>query len=56
MVWAPSGTRLAVTPFDGGVVTLRLDGTHQRGLVGGSFSSQGASGAAGLDWQPLRLR
>lgn len=54
VVWAPSGTRLAVTPFDGGVVTLRLDGTRQRELVGGVYSSQGAYGSAGLDWQPLR--
>jgi WD40-like Beta Propeller Repeat len=56
VAWAPSGKRLAVTPFDGGVVTLRLDGSHQRGLVGGLFSSQGAYGAAGVDWQPLRAR
>jgi len=56
VAWAPDGKRLAVTPFDGGVVTLRLDGTHQRELVGGVYSPQGAYGATGLDWQPLRAR
>jgi hypothetical protein len=55
VAWSPSGTALAVVPFDGGVVTMRPDGNRQRGLVEGGYSSMGALGAGGVAWQP-RIR
>jgi len=54
VAWAPSGGRLAVVPFDGGVVTIRPDGTHQRVVVDGAYSSMGAFGAGAVAWQPRR--
>lgn len=54
VAWAPSGKRLAVTSFDGTVVTVRLDGTHERGIVSGGAGATYTFGAGRVDWQPLR--
>ena len=54
VAWAPSGRRLAVSIFDGGLETIRLDGSHARQLVPGAFSASSSFGTGGLDWQPLR--
>jgi hypothetical protein len=43
-----------VSVFDGGLVTLRPDGTRMRTLVPGGFSVNDSFGTGGLDWQPLR--
>jgi len=54
VAWAPSGKRLAVTSFDGTVVTIRLDGTHERGIVSGGSGALYTFGAGAIAWQPLR--
>jgi len=53
VAWSPSGKRLAVTDFDGSLVTIRLDGSGERGLVSGSAGANYNSGAGAADWQPL---
>lgn len=54
VAWAPGGTRLAVTSFDGSVVIARLDGTQLPGGVGGGAGATYTYGAGAVDWQPLR--
>lgn len=51
VAWAPDGKRLAVTSFDGTVVTVRLDGTHERGIVSGGSGAVYTFGAGRIDWQ-----
>jgi Tol biopolymer transport system component len=53
VAWSPDGTRLAVADFDGTLMTVRLDGSHERVLVGGSSGANYSSGASAVDWQPL---
>lgn len=53
VAWAPSGKRLAVTSFDGSVVTVRLDGSHERGIVSGGNGALYSFGAGRIAWQPL---
>jgi Tol biopolymer transport system component len=54
LAWSPDGRRLAYTLFDGGVWTVRIDGTRARELVPGGVNGTSSFGAAGVDWQPLR--
>lgn len=54
VAWSPSGKRFAVSPFDGGVVTMRIDGAGSREIVPGGYSVTASFGAGGVDWQPLR--
>jgi Tol biopolymer transport system component len=54
VAWSPSGKRLAVTDFDGTLTTMRPDGSRQRDLLSGQAGANYSSGAAGVDWQPLR--
>lgn len=56
VAWAPSGKRLAVSSFDGTVVTIRLDGSHERGIVSGGSGAVYNFGAGRIAWQPLALR
>jgi len=53
VAWAPSGKRLAVTSFDGTVVTIRLDGSHERLIVSGGAGATYTFGAGAVAWQPL---
>lgn len=53
VAWAPDGKRLAVASFDGSVVTVRLDGTHERGIVDGGSGALYTFGAGRIGWQPL---
>jgi WD40-like Beta Propeller Repeat len=53
LAWSPDGRRLAYTLFDGGVWTVRTDGTHTRELVPGGISATSSFGPVGVDWQPL---
>ncbi len=54
LAWSPDGRRIAYTLFDGGVWTVRTDGTHVRELVDGGVGATYSLQAAGVDWQALR--
>jgi WD40-like Beta Propeller Repeat len=53
LAWSPDGRRLAYTLFDGGIWTLRTDGSHARQVVPGGVSATSSFGPVGVDWQPL---
>ncbi|HEX7291572.1 MAG TPA: hypothetical protein VF250_10645 [Conexibacter sp.] len=54
LAWSPDGRRLAYTLFDGGIETVRTDGTHVRKLVPGGVSATSSFGPVGVDWAPRR--
>jgi hypothetical protein len=53
LAWSPDGRRLAYTLFDGGLWTVRIDGTHASELVPGGVSATSSFGPVGVDWRPL---
>lgn len=54
VAWSPDGGRLAYTLFDGGIETIRIDGSHARELVAGGVNATTSFGPVGVDWQPRR--
>jgi hypothetical protein len=54
LAWSPDGRRLAYTLFDGGLWTVRTDGSHARELVAGGVNATSSFGPVGVDWQPRR--
>ncbi len=56
VAWAPSGTRLALASSEGSARTIRLDGSHERDVVGGGAGAVYNFGPGQLDWQPLPRR
>jgi Tol biopolymer transport system component len=54
LAWSPDGRRLAYTLFDGGIETIRTDGSHARELVPGGVNATSSFHAVGVDWPPQR--
>jgi WD40 repeat protein len=54
LAWSPDGRRLAYALFDGGIETVRLDGTGVRTVVTGGVGGTYNLAVAGLDWAPRR--